>query len=691
MGKRSPGSKGRKKNKGGSAGRRPSAATSVSRGRDDPRKTLSQTAYLLGILALAVSAASSLVLAISSISGLSAPGCGPASACAELANGPWGKVPGIGWPVSFVGSAYFLGALAAWLLSRAGVAAAFRALVRLGALLSVMFVIVMIAKGQFCLYCVAAHAGNLLFWLIVERSGRQPSSASWRPVIATALVFVAASAALGVIQTRERDRVDTELGRQTAEDVRKGIERQKRQASTAEPSGSEAVATPSETAPAYRGFRGRYLLGPEKAPIRIVMISDYQCKDCRAVEAVARQIMQQRDDVSLSIKHYPMSTDCNYRFKEQGRNLHPNACVAARAAEAAGRLGGDDGYFQMHSWLFDRQAHFAWPDIRAAAAQFGFDPDQFVRTMQDPAIDELIQQDIREAVGVGLNSTPMVFINGDEIRGLYERSASKLLWAVNQVAAQDFPAATHENDRAPTAAEKCVEDWRRFPQWIKLDPKNWGRGPFDAKVQIVLWGDYQRPRSVKADRIIRGWMAGRDDVRYVHRHFPFHRECNSLLGTEQNFPLSCFTARAAEAAGLLGGNDAFWVMHDWLMDNSEAFANKAFACVQQKTGVRLQQDMKVYAPENVRAALNECARNELRSQVVAQAFDPAAFFAAMTGPQVDAGLQDDLALGREKLAKTGLPTVNVDRRLVARWDIEGERVLERILTAAAGETWKEDR
>ena len=68
-----------------------------------------------------------------------------------------------------------------------------------------------------------------------------------------------------------------------------------------------------------------------------------------------------------------------------------------------------------------------------------------------------------------------------------------------------------------------------------------------------------------------------------------------------------------------------------------------------------------------------------------------AFFAAMDGPEVDAGLQDDLALGRKKLARSGLPTVNVNQKLVARWDIEGERVLERILTAAAGETWKEDR
>ena len=35
--------------------------------------------------------------------------------------------------------------------------------------------------------------------------------------------------------------------------------------------------------------------------------------------------------------------------------------------------------------------------------------------------------------------------------------------------------------------------------------------------------------------------------------------------------LACGAAAAAEAAGSLGGNDAYWIMHDWLMTNQDTF------------------------------------------------------------------------------------------------------------------------
>ena len=37
------------------------------------------------------------------------PGCGVrGGGCEEVVNGPWGKIPGLGWPVSFVGLAWFV-------------------------------------------------------------------------------------------------------------------------------------------------------------------------------------------------------------------------------------------------------------------------------------------------------------------------------------------------------------------------------------------------------------------------------------------------------------------------------------------------------------------------------------------------------------------------------------------------------
>ncbi len=76
------------------------------------------------------------------------------------------------------------------------------------------------------------------------------------------------------------------------------------------------------------------------------MLTDYQCIDCQKVEREIEEILASRSDVSLSVKHYPMCAEaapgvpCNPYVKQ---TLHANACWAARAAEAAGILKGDQG------------------------------------------------------------------------------------------------------------------------------------------------------------------------------------------------------------------------------------------------------------------------------------------------------------------------------------------------------------
>ncbi|HEY3245498.1 MAG TPA: thioredoxin domain-containing protein, partial [Phycisphaerae bacterium] len=112
---------------------------------------------------------------------------------------------------------------------------------------------------------------------------------------------------------------------------------------------SAATSAPIEARP--RGFTGRYRLGAEAAPIRLVMFADYQCKFCRQVELDIRQIMDQRSDVSFSVKHFPLCPDCNRTITEA--NAHPLACLAARAAETAGILRGNRAFWQMHFWLVE--------------------------------------------------------------------------------------------------------------------------------------------------------------------------------------------------------------------------------------------------------------------------------------------------------------------------------------------------
>jgi Na+/H+ antiporter NhaA len=83
------------------------------------------------------------------------------------------------------------------------------------------------------------------------------------------------------------------------------------------------------------------------------------------------------------------------------------------------------------------------------------------------------------------------------------------------------------------------------------------RGPQDAPVTVVEYGDFQCPYCGQAEPVVRELLAGRGDVRYVWRHLPL----------SDVHPQAQLAAQAAEAAA---GQGAFWEMHDLLLAHQDA-------------------------------------------------------------------------------------------------------------------------
>jgi Na+/H+ antiporter NhaA len=83
------------------------------------------------------------------------------------------------------------------------------------------------------------------------------------------------------------------------------------------------------------------------------------------------------------------------------------------------------------------------------------------------------------------------------------------------------------------------------------------RGPEDAPITMVEYGDFECPYCGQAEPVIRELLAGRGDVRYVWRHLPL----------SDVHPQAQMAAQAAEAAAEQG---AFWEMHDLLLDHQDA-------------------------------------------------------------------------------------------------------------------------
>jgi protein-disulfide isomerase len=87
------------------------------------------------------------------------------------------------------------------------------------------------------------------------------------------------------------------------------------------------------------------------------------------------------------------------------------------------------------------------------------------------------------------------------------------------------------------------------------------RGPHDAPVTVVEYGDFECPYCGQAEPTVRSLLADVGDLRYVWRHLPL---------TDVH-PRALMAARAAEAAA---AQNAFWEMHDLLLQHQTELGPK---------------------------------------------------------------------------------------------------------------------
>jgi Na+/H+ antiporter NhaA len=93
---------------------------------------------------------------------------------------------------------------------------------------------------------------------------------------------------------------------------------------------------------------------------------------------------------------------------------------------------------------------------------------------------------------------------------------------------------------------------------VPVDPeRDHIRGPEDAPVTLVEYGDFECPYCGQAEPVVRELLADFGDLRYVWRNLPL----SDVHPSAQ---------RAAEAAEAAGEQGAFWEMHDLLLTHQDA-------------------------------------------------------------------------------------------------------------------------
>jgi Na+/H+ antiporter NhaA len=98
------------------------------------------------------------------------------------------------------------------------------------------------------------------------------------------------------------------------------------------------------------------------------------------------------------------------------------------------------------------------------------------------------------------------------------------------------------------------------------------RGPTEAPVTVVEYGDFECPYCGRAEPVVRELLSDFGDVRYVWRHLP-------LSDVHPNAQLA---AEASEAAADQG---AFWEMHDLLLDHQSDLTPRDLLAYAERLGL----------------------------------------------------------------------------------------------------------
>lgn len=179
---------------------------------------------------------------------------------------------------------------------------------------------------------------------------------------------------------------------------------------------------------------GRPAFGPADARHVVHIFSDFECPACKTFEeAVGHTLRTQGPNVGgirIYFHHWPICQDCNGNAR---RNLHPLACKAAAAAEAAFLLGGDDVFWKMHDLLYARQDIWTRqqsPPFTSYARELGLDEQAFVKMMDSDEVKRRISRTIEQGFELGkaeglddgvrdwikVNSTPAIFVNNKRLQ-----------------------------------------------------------------------------------------------------------------------------------------------------------------------------------------------------------------------------------------------------------------------------------
>lgn len=142
--------------------------------------------------------------------------------------------------------------------------------------------------------------------------------------------------------------------------------------------------------------------GNPRGKIMLVEFGDYQCPECKNIEATINAAIKTFPDVILVWKDLPNTT------------LHRESANAALAARCAGKQGK---FWEYHDLLFQNQESLDKTLYPQLAQQLRLDANKFTSCITNKDEKPIIERNVEEAMALGVDGTPYFFIGTARISG----------------------------------------------------------------------------------------------------------------------------------------------------------------------------------------------------------------------------------------------------------------------------------
>lgn len=198
---------------------------------------------------------------------------------------------------------------------------------------------------------------------------------------------------------------------------------------TAQVSNSRGISSNFQEIPinksAFSGLGEDYRLGKDSAKVTIVEFSDFQCPSCKRMNLSLKSLLKEYGEQILVVyKNFPLDNKCNPTMPGP---MHQLACDMATLARCAGQYGK---FWPYHDQVFANQQSANQNLLKDWAKELGLSEEQIKTCMNSKGILDKIQDDIKLANKLGVNSTPTLYINGYKFVG---RGVDALKIEVNKI------------------------------------------------------------------------------------------------------------------------------------------------------------------------------------------------------------------------------------------------------------------